>query len=35
MIFVRGVFIGGAADLERLMQSGELARRLEDASGRP
>lgn len=35
MVFVKGVFIGGAADLERLMSSGELARRLEDASGRP
>ena len=35
MIFVKGIFIGGAADLERLMQSGELARRLEDAPGRP
>ena len=35
MIFVKGVFIGGAADLERLMQSGELAQRLEDAADRP
>ncbi len=27
MVFVKGVLIGGAADLERLIQSGELARR--------
>ena len=28
MIFVKGVLIGGAADLERLIESGELARML-------
>ncbi|MGA2549633.1 MAG: glutaredoxin domain-containing protein [Burkholderiaceae bacterium] len=28
MIFVRGVLIGGAADLERLKESGELSRLL-------
>jgi len=28
MIFVKGVLIGGAADLERLIDSGELARLL-------
>ena len=34
MIFVRGVLIGGANDLQKLLQSGELARRLEDAGAR-
>ena len=34
MVFVRGVLIGGAHDLEKLLQSGELARRLEEARGR-
>jgi glutaredoxin-related protein len=34
MIFVRGVLIGGANDLQKLLQSGELARRLEEASER-
>jgi monothiol glutaredoxin len=29
MIFVKGVLIGGAADLDRLIDSGELARLLE------
>lgn len=28
MIFVKGVLIGGATDLERLVESGELARTL-------
>jgi monothiol glutaredoxin len=28
MIFVKGVFIGGASDLAKLMQSGELKRML-------
>lgn len=28
MIFIRGVLIGGAGDLERLIESGELARTL-------
>ena len=28
IIFVRGVLIGGASDLERLIESGELARML-------
>ncbi len=30
MIFVKGVLIGGASDLERLIESGELARMLAD-----
>ena len=34
MIFVKGVLIGGANDLQKLLQSGELARRLEEAHGR-
>jgi glutaredoxin-related protein len=34
MVFVRGVLIGGANDLEKLLQSGELVRRLEDSSAR-
>ncbi|HEX5093603.1 MAG TPA: glutaredoxin domain-containing protein [Burkholderiales bacterium] len=33
MIFVKGVLVGGANDLEKLLQSGELKRRLEDVSG--
>jgi monothiol glutaredoxin len=33
MVFVRGVLIGGANDLEKLLRSGELKRRLEDAAG--
>ena len=28
MIFVKGVLVGGASDLERLMESGELAKML-------
>ena len=28
MIFVKGIFIGGASDLEKLIASGELAERL-------
>lgn len=28
MVFVKGVMVGGANDLERLMKSGELARML-------
>jgi glutaredoxin-related protein len=28
MIFVKGVFVGGANDLQKLMESGELARTL-------
>jgi glutaredoxin-related protein len=28
MIFVKGVLIGGATDLDRLIESGELARML-------
>lgn len=35
MIFVRGVLIGGAADLQKLLDSGELARRLAAGSGAP
>lgn len=31
MIFVKGVLIGGANDLEKLVESGELARRLGEA----
>jgi glutaredoxin-related protein len=34
MIFVHGVLIGGANDLQKLLQSGELARRLEEAGER-
>jgi glutaredoxin-related protein len=34
MIFVEGVLVGGANDLQKLLQSGELARRLEEAHGR-
>jgi monothiol glutaredoxin len=34
MVFVRGVLVGGANDLEKLLQSGELARRLGESSGR-
>jgi len=30
MVFVRGVLVGGANDLEILLRSGELKRRLED-----
>jgi glutaredoxin-related protein len=33
MIFVRGVLIGGASDLERLIASGELKQRLAGARG--
>jgi monothiol glutaredoxin len=33
LIFVKGVLIGGASDLDRLIESGELARMLEP--GRP
>jgi monothiol glutaredoxin len=29
MVFVRGVLVGGANDLEKLLRSGELKRRLE------
>jgi glutaredoxin-related protein len=29
MVFVKGVLVGGASDLEALIQSGELARLLE------
>lgn len=34
MVFVHGVLIGGAHDLEKLLRSGELARRLEEPRGR-
>src|SRR5262249_42127726 len=36
MIFVRGVLVGGAEDVQKLIDSGELARRLSggDASAR-
>jgi glutaredoxin-related protein len=30
MVFVRGVLVGGANDLARLIESGELAQRLAD-----
>lgn len=30
MVFVKGVFIGGASDLQRLIASGELSRMLKD-----
>jgi monothiol glutaredoxin len=30
MVFVKGVLVGGAGDLERLMASGELARMLAE-----
>lgn len=30
MVFVKGVLVGGARDLERLIVSGELARLLDD-----
>jgi len=33
MIFVKGVLVGGATDVEALLKSGELARRLADAGG--
>ncbi|HVK55765.1 MAG TPA: glutaredoxin [Burkholderiales bacterium] len=32
MIFVKGVLVGGASDLEQLMKSGELARMLSTAT---
>jgi glutaredoxin-related protein len=34
MVFVRGVLIGGASELEKLLQSGELKQRLEAGAGR-
>lgn len=34
MVFVRGVLIGGASELEKLLQSGELKQRLEADAGR-
>lgn len=33
MIFVKGILIGGASDLEKLIDSGELARRLAAREG--
>ncbi len=33
MIFVKGVLVGGAADVQKLLDSGELARRLAAAGG--
>lgn len=35
MVFVRGTFVGGAADVERLVTSGELASLLAGGEGRP
>jgi glutaredoxin-related protein len=32
MIFIKGVLIGGAEDLQKLIDSGELAKRLEGAA---
>jgi glutaredoxin-related protein len=32
MIFVHGVLVGGASDVKRLIDSGELARRLQGAA---
>lgn len=34
MIFVKGIFIGGATDLERLIASGELVSMLDGAAPR-
>ncbi len=34
MVFVRGVLIGGASELAKLLQSGELKQRLEASAGR-
>jgi glutaredoxin-related protein len=33
MIFVKGVLVGGADDAQKLLDSGELARRLADKTG--
>ncbi len=33
MAFVKGILVGGADDLERLIESGELKRMLDDTSG--
>jgi glutaredoxin-related protein len=33
MVFVRGVLIGGASDLAKLRESGELAKMLEGPRG--
>ena len=33
MVFVKGVLVGGADDLERLVKSGELARMLGNPTG--
>jgi len=30
MIFVKGVLVGGAEDVQKLLESGELKRRLDD-----
>jgi glutaredoxin-related protein len=32
MVFVKGILIGGASDLDRLIQSGELQRMLAGKS---
>jgi monothiol glutaredoxin len=34
MIFVKGVLVGGAEDVQKLIESGELSRRLERAEVR-
>jgi monothiol glutaredoxin len=33
MIFVKGVLVGGADDAQKLLDSGELARRISDKTG--
>jgi monothiol glutaredoxin len=35
MIFVKGVLIGGASDLQKLLESGELVRRLAETADQP
>jgi monothiol glutaredoxin len=35
MVFVKGVLVGGASDLQRLIVSGELARLLTASSNNP
>jgi hypothetical protein len=33
MIFVKGVLVGGATEVQKLLGSGELSRRLAEAGG--
>jgi len=35
MVFVKGVLIGGANDLQKLLESGELVRRMAEAPDQP